>query len=138
MNSDTEEQAVDATYRVTGAHRSAYDRTTAEAHDVALAFPTQGLPSGWLKPPLQTSMQAGPGPCAGQGTTPGVLRAAGYRSGARRADRDMRVKRQGAGGIGLAVGSGGMRSSAKGDSTSVFRRQAWRRSSSSSAGTRST
>ena len=29
VNPDTEEQAVDATYRVTGEHRSAYDRTTA-------------------------------------------------------------------------------------------------------------
>ena len=60
VNSDTEEQAVDATYRVTGEHRSAYDRTTAEAHDVALAFAAQGLPGAWLKPPLQTSMQPGP------------------------------------------------------------------------------
>ena len=25
-------------YAITGEHRSAYDRTTAEAHDVALAF----------------------------------------------------------------------------------------------------
>ncbi len=61
VNSDTEEQAVDATYRVTDEHRSAYDRTTAEAHDVALRRTGQ--------------------------STPGVLRAAGYRSGARRADR---------------------------------------------------
>ena len=42
VNNDTEEQAVDATYRVTGQHRPAYDRTTAEAHDVALAFAGQG------------------------------------------------------------------------------------------------
>jgi len=42
VNSDPEEQAVDATHRVTGEHRSAYDRTTAEAHDVALACAGQG------------------------------------------------------------------------------------------------
>ena len=47
VNSDTEEQAVDAAYRVTGAHRSAYDRTTAEAHDVDLAFTAQGLPGAF-------------------------------------------------------------------------------------------
>ena len=46
-NSDTEEQPVDATHRVTGEHRSAYDRTTAEAHDVALAFTAQGLPGAF-------------------------------------------------------------------------------------------
>ena len=81
MNSDTDEQAVDAIYRVTGEHRSAYDRTTAEAHDVApglrdagpagrMASGAHGLRGAWLKPPLQTSMQAGPGPCAGQGSRP--------------------------------------------------------------------
>jgi hypothetical protein len=52
VNSDTEEQAVDATYRVTGEHRSAYYRTTVEAHDVALAFATQGPRGAWLEPPL--------------------------------------------------------------------------------------
>ena len=39
-------------YAITGEHRSAYDRTTAEAHDVALAFAGAGLPGAWLKPPL--------------------------------------------------------------------------------------
>ena len=55
-----------------------------EAHDVALAFAAQGLPGAWLKPPLQTTMQPGPGPAPDRGVDAGVLRAAGYRSDARR------------------------------------------------------
>ncbi|MGZ8743740.1 MAG: NAD-dependent epimerase/dehydratase family protein [Nocardioides sp.] len=43
VNSDTEEQVVDETYRFTGEHVSVYDRTKAEAHDVALNFVEQGL-----------------------------------------------------------------------------------------------
>ncbi|MGZ8735712.1 MAG: NAD-dependent epimerase/dehydratase family protein [Nocardioides sp.] len=43
VNSDTEEQVVDETYRFTGEHVSVYDRTKAEAHDVALDFVEQGL-----------------------------------------------------------------------------------------------
>ena len=60
-------------YAITGEHRSAYDRTTAEAHDVALAFAGQGLPGTWLKPPLQTTMQPGPGPAPDRGSTPGCF-----------------------------------------------------------------
>ena len=36
VNSDTEEQVVDETYRFTGRHLSDYDRSKAEAHDIAL------------------------------------------------------------------------------------------------------
>jgi hypothetical protein len=73
-------------YAITGEHRSAYDRTTAEAHDVALAF--AGRPAGRMaETPAANHDAARAGPCAGQGADAGVLRADGYPSGARRADR---------------------------------------------------
>lgn len=52
VNSDTEEQVVDETYRFTGEHLSVYDRSKAEAHDVALAFARQGLPVVVVQPGL--------------------------------------------------------------------------------------
>ncbi len=52
VNSDTEEQVVDETYRFTGEHLSVYDRTKAEAHDIALAFAAQGLPVVLVQPGL--------------------------------------------------------------------------------------
>ena len=42
INSDTEEQVVDETYRFTGRHLSHYDRTKAEAHDIALGMAADG------------------------------------------------------------------------------------------------
>ena len=45
VNSDTEEQVVDESYRFTGEHLSHYDRTKAEAHDVALELAAPG-PAG--------------------------------------------------------------------------------------------
>ena len=52
VNSDTEEQVVDETYRFTGEHLSHYDRTKAEAHDVALELAAQGLPVVIVQPGL--------------------------------------------------------------------------------------
>ena len=52
VNSDTEEQVVDETYRFTGEHLSAYDRTKAEAHDVALDLAVEGLPVVIVQPGL--------------------------------------------------------------------------------------
>ena len=52
VNSDTEEQVVDETYRFTGEHLSHYDRTKAEAHDVALDLAGRGLPVVIVQPGL--------------------------------------------------------------------------------------
>lgn len=52
VNSDTQEQVVDETYRFDGDHLSHYDRTKAEAHDVALDFASQGLPVVIVQPGL--------------------------------------------------------------------------------------
>ncbi len=52
VNSDTEEQVVDETYRFAGEHLSTYDRTKAEAHDVAEAFAREGLPVVIVQPGL--------------------------------------------------------------------------------------
>jgi dihydroflavonol-4-reductase len=52
VNSDTEEQVVDESYRFTGEHLSHYDRTKAEAHDVALELAAQGLPVVIVQPGL--------------------------------------------------------------------------------------
>jgi nucleoside-diphosphate-sugar epimerase len=52
VNSDTEEQVVDETYRFTGHHLSVYDRTKAEAHDIALDFVDQGLDVVIVQPGL--------------------------------------------------------------------------------------
>jgi nucleoside-diphosphate-sugar epimerase len=52
VNSDTEEQVVDETYRFTGEHLSHYDRTKAEAHDIALELTAQGLPVVIVQPGL--------------------------------------------------------------------------------------
>lgn len=52
VNSDTEEQVVDETYRFTGRHLSDYDRTKAEAHDIALDLAAQGLDVVIVQPGL--------------------------------------------------------------------------------------
>lgn len=52
VNSDTEEQVVDETYRFTGRHLSDYDRTKAEAHDIAAAMADQGLDIVIVQPGL--------------------------------------------------------------------------------------
>lgn len=52
VNSDTEEQVVDETYRFTGEHLSVYDRTKAEAHDIALELVDQGLDVVIVQPGL--------------------------------------------------------------------------------------
>lgn len=52
INSDTQEQVVDETYRFTGEHVSVYDRTKAEAHDIALDFAGQGLDVVIVQPGL--------------------------------------------------------------------------------------
>jgi nucleoside-diphosphate-sugar epimerase len=52
VNSDTEEQVVDESYRFTGEHVSVYDRTKAEAHDIALDFVDQGLDVVIVQPGL--------------------------------------------------------------------------------------
>lgn len=52
VNSDTEEQVVDETYRFTGQHISDYDRSKAEAHDVALDLAAQGLDVVIVQPGL--------------------------------------------------------------------------------------
>jgi nucleoside-diphosphate-sugar epimerase len=52
VNSDTEEQVVDETYRFTGEHISVYDRTKAEAHDIALDFVGRGLDVVIVQPGL--------------------------------------------------------------------------------------
>jgi nucleoside-diphosphate-sugar epimerase len=52
VNSDTEEQTVDETYRFTGEHLSDYDRSKAEAHDIAASFAAEGLPVVTVQPGL--------------------------------------------------------------------------------------
>jgi nucleoside-diphosphate-sugar epimerase len=52
VNSDTEEQVVDETYRFTGRHLSDYDRTKAEAHDIALEAAARGLDVVIVQPGL--------------------------------------------------------------------------------------
>jgi dihydroflavonol-4-reductase len=52
VNSDTEEQVVDETYHFTGEHLSHYDRTKAQAHDIALELAGQGLPVVLVQPGL--------------------------------------------------------------------------------------
>ena len=52
VNSDTEEQVVDETYRFTGEHLSDYDRSKAEAHDIAASFAAEGLPVVTVQPGL--------------------------------------------------------------------------------------
>ncbi len=52
VNSDTGGRAVDESYRFTGKHISAYDRTKAEAHDVALRMAAEGLPVVIVQPGL--------------------------------------------------------------------------------------
>src|SRR5690349_21036656 len=52
VNSDTHGAIVDESYRFTGTHLSAYDRSKAEAHDVALEFGRRGLPVVVVMPGL--------------------------------------------------------------------------------------
>jgi nucleoside-diphosphate-sugar epimerase len=52
VNSDTHGAVVDELYRFTGRHLSAYDRSKAEAHDVALDFAGRGLPVVVVMPGL--------------------------------------------------------------------------------------
>ena len=52
VNSDTDGVVVDESYRFAGRHLSAYDRSKAEAHDVALDFARRGLPVVVVMPGL--------------------------------------------------------------------------------------
>ena len=52
VNSDTDGEVVDEGYRFTGDHLSVYDRTKAEAHDIALAFAGEGLDVVIVQPGL--------------------------------------------------------------------------------------
>jgi nucleoside-diphosphate-sugar epimerase len=52
VNSDTHGAVVDESYRFTGRHLSAYDRSKADAHDVALDFARRGLPVVVVMPGL--------------------------------------------------------------------------------------
>jgi nucleoside-diphosphate-sugar epimerase len=52
VSSDTEGRVVDETYRFTGEHLSVYDRTKAEAHDIAEHFAREGLPVVIVQPGL--------------------------------------------------------------------------------------
>jgi nucleoside-diphosphate-sugar epimerase len=52
VNSDTHGAVVDESYRFSGRHLSAYDRSKAEAHDVALEFGRRGLPVVVVMPGL--------------------------------------------------------------------------------------
>lgn len=52
VNSDTHGRLVDETYRYRGPHLSEYDRTKAEAHDIADAFIAAGLPLVIVMPGL--------------------------------------------------------------------------------------
>jgi nucleoside-diphosphate-sugar epimerase len=65
VNSDTQGQIVDETYRFTGRHLTEYDRTKAEAHTVAEAFIRDGLPLVIVQPGLIY----GPGDTSGVRTT---------------------------------------------------------------------
>ena len=57
LNSDTEGQIVDESYRFTGEHVTEYDRTKGLAHDVALEYAERGLPVVLVQP----SVIYGPG-----------------------------------------------------------------------------
>ncbi|MGA9748265.1 MAG: NAD-dependent epimerase/dehydratase family protein [Nocardioides sp.] len=52
INSDTEEQVLDETYHFDGDHLSTYDRTKAEAHEIALDLAVRGLPVVIVQPGL--------------------------------------------------------------------------------------
>jgi nucleoside-diphosphate-sugar epimerase len=52
VNSNTKGQVYDETYRFSGRHISEYDRTKAEAHDIALEYIKDGLPLVILMPGL--------------------------------------------------------------------------------------
>jgi nucleoside-diphosphate-sugar epimerase len=52
VNSDTKGQVVDETHRFTGEHVSVYDRTKAEAHEVAVGFAGRGLDVVIVQPGL--------------------------------------------------------------------------------------
>lgn len=52
VNSDTHGVEVDETYRFTGQHISVYDKTKAEAHDVAVKMMSEGLPLVVVQPGL--------------------------------------------------------------------------------------
>ncbi len=52
VNSDTHGREVDETYRFTGTHLTAYDRTKAEAHHIAERFIARGLPLVIVQPGL--------------------------------------------------------------------------------------
>ena len=57
VNSDTHGQQVDESYKFSGTHLSEYDRTKAEAHDIAKRFIGNGLPLVIVQP----GMVYGPG-----------------------------------------------------------------------------
>jgi nucleoside-diphosphate-sugar epimerase len=65
VNSDTHGQIVDETYRFSGRHISVYDRTKAEAHDLARQYAEQGL----LVVIVQPGLVYGPGDTSSVGTT---------------------------------------------------------------------
>jgi len=52
VNSDTHGQVVDESYRFDGTHVSVYDRTKAEAHDIAVRFAGEGLDLVVVQPGL--------------------------------------------------------------------------------------
>jgi dihydroflavonol-4-reductase len=52
VNSDTRGRLVDETYQFRGRHLSVYDRTKAEAHEIALAAAADGLPVVIVQPGL--------------------------------------------------------------------------------------
>ena len=52
VNSDTHGDVVDESFRFTGTHRTEYDETKAEAHDIALDFAAAGLPVVIVMPGL--------------------------------------------------------------------------------------
>jgi nucleoside-diphosphate-sugar epimerase len=64
VNSDTHGRIVDETYRFSGTHLSVYDRTKAEAHDVASGFARDGVPVVIVQPGLVY----GPGDTSSIGT----------------------------------------------------------------------
>jgi nucleoside-diphosphate-sugar epimerase len=65
VNSDTHGRVVDESYRFTGRHVSLYDQTKAEAHRVAEAFISRGVPLVIVQPGLVY----GPGDTSGVRTT---------------------------------------------------------------------
>src|SRR5688572_1290614 len=52
VNSDTKGVEVDENYRFTGQHLSVYDKTKAEAHDLAIKMMQEGLPLVIVQPGL--------------------------------------------------------------------------------------